>query len=93
MTIDESLAEARENVARNHSTEPCVVSRLILEHDREEAVSELPALMAARELIRSLADCYFLRRSEGLLELMLRADRMSPPTPETTQPTTTKPNP
>ncbi len=32
-----------------------------------------------QNLLREIADCYFLRRSEGLLELMRRADRLSPP--------------
>lgn len=35
MTIDEALAESRENIARNHSTEPCVVRRLVLEIERD----------------------------------------------------------
>ncbi|MDP1580716.1 MAG: hypothetical protein Q8M02_10575 [Candidatus Didemnitutus sp.] len=47
--------------------------------NREEAVA---ALLQSRELLRELADCYFLRRSEGLLELMMRADRMLSPNPD-----------
>ena len=32
-------------------------------------------LSEAKALLSELADCYFLRRCEGLLELMMRADR------------------
>ena len=35
MSIDEAIAEARENVERNFSTEPCVIRSLLLALDRE----------------------------------------------------------
>ena len=37
MNIEEATAEARENVARNFTTEPCVIRALLNAIDRERA--------------------------------------------------------
>jgi hypothetical protein len=52
----------------------------IYKHDVEYVRADLskraPEML---RLINELADCYFMRRSEGMLELMMRANRMSSP--------------
>jgi hypothetical protein len=40
MNIEEAIAEARENVANNHTTEPCVIRRLTHEIERLRSALE-----------------------------------------------------
>ena len=49
----------------------------------DEIIQKLlgPTLLM-RRLLEQLADCYFDRRCEGLLELMMRADRITRPAKE-----------
>ena len=45
--------------------------------DEYAIIKRLPRDNAAlRKMIKELTDCYFLHRNEGLMELMMKADRM-----------------
>ena len=58
MNIEEATAEARENVARNFTTEPCVIRALLNAIDRERAtvIGLTARVEREREKVRTLRE-------------------------------------
>ena len=75
MTIEEAIAEARENVANNHTTEPCVIRRLVLEIEQMRKINS----NACEDWAEDHTHLQKLCRAAGCAEHEVEGDRYGVP--------------
>ena len=71
MTIQEAMTEARKNVENNHTTEPCVIRRLVLEIEQMRKINS----NACDEWAEDHTHLQNLCRAAGCTEHEVEGDR------------------